>query len=107
VRCGLHRTKQALAYLESFGPKAAGFMDQVHDLLEGRCKPLKLRILDRKWGRNLQYHEIVAADLAQNSMISKQMHNQHLAKKCWMDLAKRLKGDPQFQRPWWLELDRI
>ena len=77
-RLGLHRPEKALAYLESLGPEAARVMDQAHRLLEGGHKPIELRIRNRKRGRYLQHHEIVAANLAQDSMILEQVHHQHL-----------------------------
>src|SRR5580700_3861789 len=89
----------ALRDTERFGPEAAaGPVHQLHNLFERGHKPIDLRVVDHERRRNFQHHEIVAANLAQNSMVSKQSHDHNLSKYCRMYLCECFEGQSPRER---------
>jgi hypothetical protein len=60
---------------------------RLHDLLDCANKPFKLSIIDHEGRRNLQHHEIIAADLREYSMVPEHLHGQDLAEYCRMDFC--------------------
>jgi hypothetical protein len=78
-RSGSYGSDDALRDTERFGPEAAGTVHQLHNLFGCGHESIDLRIVDYKRRRNFQHHEIIAANLTQNSMVSKHPHDHNLS----------------------------
>ena len=80
-------------------------MYQLHDIANRFDEAFHVRFGDNQWGRHLQDHEIVAADLRENALVAKQPHHYDLSEQSGVDLAKSLEWDPETELARCGELD--
>ncbi len=80
-------------------------MGEFHHILNRQHERVELRVGDHQGRSDLQNHEVVSADLRQESEIAKQTHHHDLAKHGWMNRPESLKRKPQAKLPGNLEFN--
>src|SRR5437868_15094077 len=82
-------------------------MNSGHGTLYGRDKGVDLFLVyDQGWG-DLEHHEVVAADLGEDSFVAEHAADQHLAEHGGMNLGKSFEREAQGEVRRGLELDAV
>jgi len=72
---------------------------------DGRDIMIHLRVRHDQRRRDLQAHEVVAADLTEDAMVPEEPHHHHLSEHSGMDQVERFERGAQQQRPRRLEFE--
>src|SRR5579863_1303927 len=81
---------RALGQTQRLGPERRGRVRQFHYVPECCHKLVELAFAHHKRRRRLEHHEVVAADLREDILLSKHSHHDHLAKHRRMNFVEGL-----------------
>src|SRR5215469_17163863 len=88
-------------------PERAGRVNELHYAADSTHKGVNLRLAGNQGRRGLQYQEVIAAQLCEDSVLAEEAHHQHLAKHGGMDDLKGFEWHFQFEASGALELYSI
>src|SRR5580704_10764957 len=81
-------------HVERFGPESCRRLRQFHDVANRRYELVELLFVNDERRRGLQNHEVVAANLREESFFAIHPHHNHLPEHRRMDRVKRLVHRP-------------
>src|SRR5450755_2222650 len=92
-------TESATRHSQCLRPKRSGRVGELHHVSNRRHERIELRVGYDEWGSDLQHHEVVSANLRQESEVAKQTHHHDLAEHRRVNGAECLIGNSQAKLP--------